>query len=965
MNKNFAFVGAARIKIQDTGCYNFLRQRNDEFESDFRHFVVDFIKESGIGCVLTQDDKKIVLTSAESDQLRLANSVSDASADSKRKYIRTLMGADSSGSKSSGYGLWFSGYNPKPNKRSDCDEAKVLLKSLLTDSEQPELRQRYLTEIAELKAASDENTRKSVWTRLWKKICVESDSLGTPDEFIEAMKTLRASGDTRSCLRPDDRSYCTSLHHMVMSMCSSWYENYNLRLNERNELRQSVAFYRKKHEAMLEQMSAFVKALKGIGYGLYRFKNLKESVSKVRFGQRSRHQFLDAELTTGNYPLLLAASHKDLRACFNCCLNEAKLQNTSDYISAPIFKRSYPIPFGLTGRGEKFELTSDGKRLKVKIDGYPEMVCFASHYLCNISVEPFSNGKGYHVKFQHRLKNVRRRGGRQWNVGEETLSKVYEVEVKEISIHKRGEDFYLVLPFTLVHANSNHEIGMFFDSADVEKTNKRLPDMPDSIISAAVDLGVTNPITIVHGKVYKGQATGELSSLGYGHGELSGPSIYLCDPSYLRKRLLFLARLYDDLMDAMRECKVCKTQNKDVSPETKQWISKKSGRPATDDIGKNRFHCEVIMRRLGKLFKRLRERLRRKGDNDLVGCMALIMAWKKKNSQNSCYQDINRTEPRTGRKVDESFVNFRKSVSRKIAARIVQYCVKHNVNVCFMERLNMVTSLEQTSSANALMTLFAPGQLTTAIKNALQKAGIGCCEVDPRGTSREDCVTGFAGYRPGKRDPKEHRVVLGKLHSWLFIEREGVLGRIESDKAAAINILKTGLNHSVFQPTFFVGKDGKATFVVSEGEKQVEKKRVIRCLAELGIKSHKFYDTGSKVVTSDKDHDPKYRLLKNEMVCWDASGFCTLEQRLARENRLRLKVINLLPKVEKSVPIFSLRPSCVERCYDSSHKPMLDGIVTQAGKEVTKKSSSRKSKSVSTAKGSVKTLHSKPKRTKS
>ena len=124
----------------------------------------------------------------------------------------------------------------------------------------------------------------------------------------------------------------------------------------------------------------------------------------------------------------------------------------------------------------------------------------------------------------------------------------------------------------------------------------------------------------------------------------------------------------------------------------------------------------------------------------------------------------------------------------------------------------------------------------------MHKVGIGCVFIPPAGTSRKDPLTGMHGFRNYKTDKSK-----------LYVLRDGVLGTLNADFVGALNVLLSGLSHSVVPYRVYGAKKDKEDEEVKE---KVDGKRITRFCK---IKSYSFktligvnYYTGEGIITHEQ-----------------------------------------------------------------------------------------------------------------
>ena len=206
-------------------------------------------------------------------------------------------------------------------------------------------------------------------------------------------------------------------------------------------------------------------------------------------------------------------------------------------------------------------------------------------------------------------------------------------------------------------------------------------------------------------------------------------------------------------------------------------------------IGNYRHQIQMLISKYNKKKRKLFYQCRKNGHNTLSESIRLLTLIDADRALHSSYDNIHTNECVYGF-FDKKRNNFRDFVTKQFGHNVAQYCADNNINVAFIEDIEIQT--DRDNDNNSLARLFAAGQLKKAIENALHNFGIGYVDVNPMGTSRTDPVTGDFAHRD-KFDKTK-----------LFVMRDGKIGRTHADLAASINVLLQGLSHSVFPYKFWV-----------------------------------------------------------------------------------------------------------------------------------------------------------------
>jgi IS605 OrfB family transposase len=930
MDKNFTFVGSQELKANLNSEHHELVRYLDDLHHDYQLHLCNFVKHGAFGYRLQSGEELVDVTASQcAEDRRLYAGSEDLSA-AYLRYIEVLAGKDQVKDVNSGYGLFYSDYTPNDRVRSDHRRA-LDTKSVLVNQEPvegfaevaeaigddlPQVRDRFAPQLVHIRAlmreTSEESRRecKSIWAGMWSELCILYPALGARGSFTADIVSLRNGNVSPPCRKPRSYAYCTALYHMLRSRLSGWYECLCNKTDERASERNSVEVFRTTHPELFESMIQFLTNLRQKDYGLRRFYLLKNAIRKVRRRRPGGDLgVVESELVAGNYQQMMNANEKLLAQCFYRCLTHFKLENSSEYIRIPGADsiKHYPVPCGQTGRGHSFELSLDRNRLLVKIEGFAQFTCKYSNYFHFTKIEKSSTG--YDIYFRHRLKNVRRRRGKTYSVGESKFSaEEFCGKVNQIDLRVNGTDVFARMAYTLDYGPEKQALKNFLNSADGVKSRKWASLLGDRYNTGSVDLGI-NKQTFTAAEIFKGDGDGqgEFKVLDYGHGNfLCSPQAF-CQTGEIGDQAKEIGRVIRSVTNIIREVKSSRKTNTPLPVDFREQLAKLSGHEVADNQGLYRFQVQTALVNASKKLKALKYELRKGGNNELGDSLAVLAAWKAMDSLTKSYMNFHVKEGDRGvywKKSDQKLVNFRRAVSKKVAAVVVSFAKRYKCDVFFVEDLTLATSVDNTSRMNSLISLFAPGQLKTDIESSLTKHGIVCCFVNPNHTSRTGPGSGNMVYRPGRREeglPDETRFALRQHYDNVFsINSTGEYVRMDADEVGAANILLTGLNHSVFQTSVWINARGKIeTTSVSNGEDGVEgaatKQRVLRFVEEEGLRNAYFVErTGSvePVRVRPQNH------LMNVKLYHDASGFYTEAQWWAKEDIIRQEVIRHLGDVE-------------------------------------------------------------------
>jgi hypothetical protein len=564
--------------------------------------------------------------------------------------------------------------------------------------------------------------------------------------------------------RSNDRTYCSALGSMCVSRFGSWCKCHKLHQEETDSMQK--VFEDKIKECgkeVYDALLAYSNALEEANSGLS--KNVLLKVLDFVKTKKSSPFFADAcnEFQKDKY-LILHNINKSVWTAYKALKIHWRLKRRKPYIG---FKsgKNYQCPFGLTGTGRKFDLRIVNNRLVVKINGFEEFVCMRSHYFSDLSIKKISNG--FDLKFRHKLKDKRKEVFGDWIVG----------TVKEIKLLEDNGEWYLHLPYTITHKLDNLNLEKFFSFAD-PFNNKKFSDdkikLSDKIIVGGYDLNISQPLTSAIAVLEKGSKEGTLNGLDYGMGTLLKSEILTPD-SNVSKRIKILTAKMDKLINAIRQSK------KVMDDDVKEWLKEEVGNVKHGNI---RHQIQIVIGKYSHEKRKLRDICRKNGHDNLSESIRLLELMDKSNSLHNSYDNIHGKQHIFFRKTNDKRANFRKFVSKQYAAIIVKHCLANNINIAFLEDLEMNGDADEKN--NSLGRLFAPGQLKKTITEALHKVGIGYVFVPPAGTSCKDPVSGMFGYRDKKYDKTK-----------LYVIRDGLVGWLDADLVAAMNVLLLGLSHSV------------------------------------------------------------------------------------------------------------------------------------------------------------------------
>lgn len=771
------------------------------------------IENSGDGYTTTQNDKLLVIEPEESKR-------------------NSVIGEWIDGIAENCYGALYDKYKPKdvPKTNSKIDK---FIKSLptITDHEFNKSAIKYLDIMP-----------KEEWVLYLLRVRAGEDVSTELAKKIGSTKTAKLSVELKSILpkvrRPGDASYCKALMSMVASSFSSWRECHKLHLEKTFQLEESLRKKKEGIDNVFDTLLAYANKLESIGYGLPKWRPLRDKVFKVlKEGKEVNQFFLIPCNEIKKYKSLIDTDEKTLYRAYSALKIFWGLEKRKKYISLPKKIKDYQVPFGLTGRGPRFDLKiTETGQLQVKI-GDDTFNCMQSHCFAKPSVIKKENS--FQIEFCHKLKDKRK----------EVYGDSIKAIVKEIKVLKKcpkdcpcsvGKEckgsFYLYLPYTMLSDSANFDLGWFFCRADQneyckkqaerlkitfeEAKNRYFNSLPNSIVTVGCDLNLGTPITVSVAKIKKGNKQGSLHALDYGHGDLLSCSV-LAGDTELSKKIKSLCNKMKMVTDVIRNYKKSVRNQSDLPENDLQWLETEVG---NIPYGNTRHQIQIIISRYFIEERSLWQKCKENGHNNLSENIRLLELMDSSQSLHSAFNNIHINErylvvvndksyafygrkeaiqfakDKGGevkdrwipyRKLNNKRDNLRNFTSKQFGAKIAKFCISVGANICFIEDLEIDQDYDK--DTNSLTRLFAAGQLTKSIKLALEKVGIACVGVPPAGTSQKDPLTGLFGYRD---------------KTFLFVERDGNIVKIHADLAASLNILLLGLSHSIVPYKLWV-KDAK------------------------------------------------------------------------------------------------------------------------------------------------------------
>ena len=695
----------------------------------------------------------------------------------------------------------------------------------------------------------------SIWDECGPKIV---------NPFIASVIKVRGASPL-PCCRPNDKNYCSILAELIRSQVSSCCgKKYTSHIEDRAKLLELVEASRPSPDLM-EALACLQKSL-GENYTFSRWL-LFAAVNLVR--QNSpfdyRTEAMVAALRQPGCVPLVRASDKDIGSCYYYLKLKGKFDRSKIYPERPADPSDRKVLFGLSSLG-KFSLAMDQGRLTVTLCDMPAIRCMRSHYFNDLSIEEIHSNKrlsGYTVRFNHLTKN-------RLN---SPAGPVINAVIKTVGLYRKNGQYFITIPYTVTHDKANDDLAIFLRTATPtkEKIQYIQEKFPNGFVAAGFDLNLSDPVCGAMALV-RPDGEGKIPVRDYGSANLvAEPQVIERDtPNCDKLRSLSSQfRQITQYIRGYRQSLRTGTVPGDLAIEL--------GVPG--NFSAIRYKIQNLIAEARAKFKQLHFQIRAKGYPHVSEMIRILDVQDALASLKSSYDRIHlkagESMPAV-RAFDRKRTNFRQFTSRRLAASIVRYSAPSNVIV--VEDLTM--KQDRDDSSNSMTRLFAPRQLIDSITMAAEKVGKSVVEVDPRGTSRCDPLTGDFGYRPKKIDKKS-----------LYVERDGSIVRYDSDIAASVNVLKRGLDHGVTPYKVFVKGKPSAT------SETFDRKRLSRFCAEKykQLTLPKFKNDGPILrATNAKDGD-----LYHGFAYLRGGELISHKAKIEIEDRIRLRI----ESGERAIPL--------------------------------------------------------------
>lgn len=867
----------------------------DDIQKDYVSVMKFLIQRSGWGYLSWHDTHCDITTPAQSAALAVATHVD----------IPKLLEIIGKGGKPAEncYGLFSASYSPTTTLKSN-NLISIIAYSLdkLTNDE-------FDDKVAQAKKYSHLISKQD-WIAYRQRVqngesvhdvrAEIAKKVGNPNIGVAALRGVKEDKIFPALIR-SDKDYACALMYMVASSFSSWIESAKLHQKTRKVLAEAIAAA--KQPQLFKLIVELSEELHKLDYGLSA-KVFFESVKILTANKdQSDYALSCSELSKSKYQPLLTADKRALDSAYKSWKVHRKLKGMKPYTAMPKFEKSYLVPFGLTGRGMDFDMSVEKNHIVLKI-GDHNVELFTNNYFDNPSVQHV-RGKGgadfYRLQFRHTLKC---RGKKKAvSKGEWKVAKINEIKFRKMTT---GE-YEVHIPYKIEHPKENFIVQRFFASADAEKTAKYLPLLPAEIITTGFDLNLSTPLTRTAAKFLKGSNNGELVSLLYGNGTITHEPEAVAKDTARSGRIVTLTGKARRLIDAIRSYKRLLIAEKQLSDEKFQTVKakfiKEHQQPIEEELagvpcGNFRHKIQTLTGQYNRIYRALKKECRDNGHKILSESVRLLALGDVMNSLNNSYSKFTPGKRTSFFKARQKRDNFRDFVSKQYAAQVAVHSLAVKANVTFIEDIDIELDSDKDARSNSISMLFAAGQLKKAIAIALNKVGIGCVFVNPAMTSQVDAWFGLFGFRDKLKDKGN-----------LYVRRNGVIGKINSDLVASANVMIVGVNHSVFPRRIFVkncriinGSDDDDVVVDPDQQNQNKEgsKRMSRFLKERNL-THLSLDQNGKVVPGDQGQT------LTGYVYLDYSGYMTEQQRNQWRDDIETDVIDLR---KRDVKIESLSIIC-------------------------------------------------------
>ena len=443
--------------------------------------------------------------------------------------------------------------------------------------------------------------------------------------------------------------------------------------------------------------------------------------------------------------------------------------------------------------------------------------------------------------------------------------------MKEVSVLKKNNELHLSVPYNIYHSNQNENLKYYFSFA--APSSEKLDLLPDSFKAIGVDLNIQDPVVVTLGAITKKDSY-KIKVRDFGSAKLLETQTLVPDTNLSNE----IKKLNSEIMTIkgiLYEIKkISKDDSLEFDIESLGYLGLEIDR-SKDHIGA-RGVVQNKIKLLKSKIKQYRHKCRNTGNKSVSELIRLIEIVDNFNSMISVYQ---RLHLKSGEQLlatkrnDNTRKNLKKDLLKKLANKIVKYCLDNQVSLVFLEDLDSEQSSRNSRETNSLIRLFSAKSILDSIETALGKYGISCLSnIDKKGTSKTDPFTGNIAYR----DEKDKRN--------LYVKKKNKLVCYNADHTASLNVFLRGIDHSII-PYSFIWANSK--------DKDKEKgKRISRFLKDkLGTTKVYFYDLGEDHLTvSTKSLKNKSKYFGK--IYYRNNKFITEKQHFEMEEKLKKEIMD-------------------------------------------------------------------------
>ncbi len=578
-----------------------------------------------------------------------------------------------------------------------------------------------------------------------------------PSELDQCMRGLIESGILPFLEKWDKEvlvGYDFAAFQMAVSAIKSWSDRDDETIKNYNTLKEQVDKSRPDKEH-LNIVRDWLSANK-----LFMTKRVVSKFSKFEWTTRLR-----------NYPFeelrLLNEDASVWRVIFNWLVEEKKLEGcrqTACFTMPDVDISNREIQYGNNYVSFSLRLQSNGS-LTVLIED-EEIETVPSRYFRMLQLNA--------IPERVRDKKGKRRSGcmlRYMRGNNSPLNESVTAFVSEITLVKKGEDYYFGIPLNVVtpdkDTNARWLASLFFSGEETV-------EWPCGVRIMGVDLGVSNPAACVVTESVIENVYG--SEKGFIIGDIRDAK-YLRQLKATERKIREAYEKIDDLSDILKGVKPpCEWKTSSMCK--KKWLEEC-------------YRLVVpIIARIKRRMENFKQSLHANGKTcmeipiDQGVCaemLAYILLYKRYISLLKRWTYFGSPPYGKGATSGNKFKRHYRQLThlkldfrKKLACEIVRAARMNNASIIGIEDLeHFKPSREERSEKNEMLALWGKGELAKWIKHFAEQYGIIVIMIDPRYTSQTDPDTGYLGYRV-RRD--------------LYVDRSGTIEKTDSDIAAAENI---------------------------------------------------------------------------------------------------------------------------------------------------------------------------------